>query len=67
MSARLFSRYGNSLTNDSPELEELNKSFSVSKMGNNVLKKGYFYYERHYLNKSKEHIDKFENTFGKIR
>ena len=66
MAARLYSRYGDSLDKD--ELKELSQSFKLAKASNNVLKEGYqIYYKNNYLNKSQEEIDKFEETFGKIR
>jgi len=66
MAARLYSRYGDSL--DDQELKELSQSFKLAKVGNKILKEGYqIYYKKNYLDKSQEEIDKFEETFGKIR
>jgi hypothetical protein len=65
MAARLYSRYGNNI--DEEEKKELSENFSVAKASNAILKKGYYFYEKNYLNKSQEQIDKFESTFGKVR
>jgi hypothetical protein len=66
MAVRLYQRYGNNLEEE--EMKELNKVFSISKASDAIFKKGFqLYYKKHYLNKSQKEIDKFEETFGKIR
>ena len=66
MAARLYQRYGNNL--DKEEMKELNKVFSISNASDVILKTSFeLYYNKYYLNKSQKKIDKFEESFGKIR
>jgi len=66
IAARLYKRYGNNLDED--ERKELSKAFKISKVNDIIYKKGYqLFYKKYYLNKSQKEIDKFEESFGKIR
>jgi len=65
MAARLYEMYGNDF--DIEAEETLLNTFKVSKRNSKVLLRGEKFYNKYYLNKSQEEIDKFEKTFGKIR
>ena len=65
MAARLYEMYGNDF--DIEAEETLLNNFKVSKRNSKVLLRGEKFYNKYYLNKSQEEIDKFEKTFGKIR
>ena len=65
MAARLYEMYGNDF--DIEAEETLLNTFKVSKRNSKVLLRGEKFYNKYYLNKSQEEIDKFEETFGKIR
>ena len=65
MAVRLYARYGNSFKKE--EEDELQKNFSLSGVGETTLLKGKYFYDKYYLNKTQEQIDKFEESLGKIR